>query len=196
MLATIPAPLWQEVETAYASPGRAYHTVTHVREVLARAAEVDAPGAPGWRHPDEVLCAVLFHDAVYLPGAKDNEARSAELARAAAKRYFARADGAYVAKLVLLTARHGMLGVADVSEEEALFLDCDMAILAASATEFDAYDRGVATEYAHVPREVYALGRRAFLGALLAKERIFLSEFFHRRLDAAARTNLRRVLAT
>jgi predicted metal-dependent HD superfamily phosphohydrolase len=70
-----------------------------------------------------------------------------------------------------------------------------MAILAAPAAEFDAYDRGVAAEYAHVPRELYVPGRRAFLGALVARERIFLSEFFHRRLDAAARANLRRVLA-
>jgi predicted metal-dependent HD superfamily phosphohydrolase len=140
--------------------------------------------------------AALFHDAVYVPAAKDNEARSAELARDAARRYFPRADRERIAKLVLLTARHGLLGPTDVDAEAALFLDCDMAILGASAGEFDAYDRGVAAEYAHVPRELYALGRRAFLGALLVKERIFLSDFWHARLDDRARANLRRVLAS
>jgi predicted metal-dependent HD superfamily phosphohydrolase len=187
--------LWHEVEAAYASPGRAYHTIAHVEEVLARLADVAAPGAPGWTQRDEVLVAALFHDAVYVPGARDNEARSAELAEDAAARHFPRADRERVAQLVRLTARHGQLTSADIDAEAALFLDCDMAILAASAQAFDAYDRGVAAEYAHVPRELYAAGRRAFLSALLASERIFLSDFWHVRLDAAARANLRRVLA-
>ena len=194
MIDAIPAGLWKEVETAYASPGRAYHTIAHVRDVLQRCADVAAPGGPGWRHPDEVLLAALFHDAVYEPGARDNEARSAELAIDAAARWYPHADRAGVARLVLLTARHGQLVPADVSDEEALFLDCDMAILGAPALEFDAYDRGVAEEHAHVPRELYLAGRRAFLAALLDKERIFLSEFFHKRLDFAARVNLRRAL--
>jgi predicted metal-dependent HD superfamily phosphohydrolase len=195
MLANLPANLWQEVEAAYASPGRAYHTVAHVQEVLARLADVAAPGAPGWTRPDEVLVAALYHDAIYEPGARDNETRSAALARDAASRYFPRADRDRVAELVLLTARHGQLGRGDVDEEAALFLDCDMAILGASPQDFDAYDRGVAAEYAHVPRELYAAGRRAFLSALVAKERIFLSELWHARLGAAARANLRRALA-
>src|SRR5262245_25290518 len=92
MIDAIPAPLWREVDAAYATPGRAYHTIAHVREVLRRCEDVAALGGPGWQHPDEVLLAALFHDAVYVPGAKDNEARSAELARDAAARYFPRAD--------------------------------------------------------------------------------------------------------
>ena len=195
MLDPIPAPLWKEVEAAYATPGRAYHTIAHVREVLRRCEDVAAPGGPGWQHPDEVLLAALFHDAIYVPGAKDNEARSAELACAAAARYFPRADRELIARLVLLTARHGHLEPADVVAEEAHFLDCDMAILAASQEDFDAYDRGVAAEYASVPRELYVAGRRAFLAALLAKPRIYLSDVFHARLDATARSNLARALA-
>ncbi len=195
MVDVIPAALWKEVEAAYASPGRAYHTVAHVREVLHRCEEVAAAGAPGWQHPDEVLLAALFHDAVYAPGARDNEARSAELARAAAARFFPRADRERVAGLVLLTANHGALDPDDVTDEEALFLDCDMAILAADQAAFDAYDRGIAAEYAHVPPELYQVGRRSFLSSLLDKERIFLSDFFHARLDGAARANLRRALA-
>jgi predicted metal-dependent HD superfamily phosphohydrolase len=195
MVGAIPAALWAEVEAAYATPGRAYHTIGHVREVLRHCEDVAAPGGPGWKHPDEVLLAALYHDAVYVPGAKDNEAKSAELAVDAAARFYPSIDRACVARLVLLTAKHGALAPADVDAEEALFLDCDMAILAADAATFDAYDRGVAAEYAHVPRELYLAGRRAFLGALVEKPRIFLSDFFHVRLDEAARANLRRALA-
>jgi len=46
-----------------------------------------------------------------------------------------------------------------------------------------------------VPDDLYRAGRRAFLESMLARPRIFASDFFHARLDAAARDNLQRVLA-
>ena len=60
---------------------------------------------------------------------------------------------------------------------------------------FDAYDRGIAAEYrGHVPGWLFKLNRRRFLKALLAKPRIYLSDFFHQRYDAPARANLRRAM--
>jgi predicted metal-dependent HD superfamily phosphohydrolase len=60
---------------------------------------------------------------------------------------------------------------------------------------FDAYDRGIAAEYrGKLPAWLFRLNRRRFLKALLARERIFLSDFFHARLDARARSNLRRAV--
>ncbi|MBS1152427.1 MAG: hypothetical protein H6Q89_4125, partial [Myxococcaceae bacterium] len=99
-----------------------------------------------------------------------------------------------ISQLILLTARHGALTPADVDPEAALFLDCDMAILGAAPEVFDRYDAAIREEYAQVPAILYSLGRRRFLTRLLAAPRIFLSDFFHARLDAAARANLRRAL--
>jgi len=45
-----------------------------------------------------------------------------------------------------------------------------------------------------VPGFLYRAGRRRFLQGLLRAPRIFLSDFFDQRLDAAARANLRRQL--
>ncbi|MBE8228829.1 hypothetical protein IQA72_17620, partial [Leptospira borgpetersenii serovar Ballum] len=103
---------------------------------------------PGWRQPAEVYLAVLYHDAIYEAGRKDNEARSAALALQAIAQApeLAGVDTARVEQLILLTARHGALGRDDVDAEAALFLDCDMAILAAPEPVFAAYDRGVAEE--------------------------------------------------
>ncbi len=58
-----------------------------------------------------------------------------------------------------------------------------------------AYDAAIAREYAHLPREAYAAGRRAFLGTLAAAPRIYLSDYFHARLDTQARANLAAALA-
>lgn len=182
------------LEAAYATPPRAYHNFQHVLEVL-RHYDTVAEG-PGWRQPREVQLAVLYHDAIYEAGRGDNEARSAQLAQEQIARWSPAAgvDAARVVQLIELTARHGGLAPDDVDGEAALFLDCDMAILAASPQAFDAYDRGIAQEYrAVVPGWIFRRKRRQFLKGLLARERIYLSDFFHARLDAAARANLRRV---
>lgn len=186
----LPATLWPQLLAAYAEPPRAYHDVRHLLDVLERFAEVQRE--VGWRHPREVYLALLFHDAVYVPGTHDNEEESALLAVRALTG--TDVDVARVAHLVRLTARHGTLSREDVDAEEALFLDCDVAVLGGAPEAYDAYEQGVAREYAAVPPELYAAGRRRFLEGLLARERIFLSEHFHARREAAARENLRRTL--
>lgn len=191
----LPAPQWQALRGAYASPPRAYHHFGHVRDVLAHYRSV-ADG-PGWHRPNEVWCATLYHDAVYVPGRKDNEAASARLAGT----HFAHwppavdLDVARVTTLILATARHGGWRRGDFAddadgEDVRRFLDCDMAILGAPEAVFAAYDRAIAEEYRTVPRWLYRRKRRAFFRALLATERIFLSDFFHDRLEAKARRNL------
>ena len=194
---TLPPQLWAELETAYATPPRAYHNFDHVREVLRHYGEV-ATG-PGWKQPLEVALAVLYHDAIYQAGRRDNEARSAELAAAHIARYLPEAgiDVRRVVELIDLTARHGQIVADEVDEEAALFLDGDMAILGAAPEAFDAYDRGIASEYrGHVPGPLFRLNRRRFLKGLLKRERIYLSAYYHQRYDAAARNNLRRAITT
>ncbi len=194
----IPGPLLRELEAAYATPPRAYHDFAHVGEVL-RHYEAVAAG-PGWAQPEEVRLAILFHDAIYEAGRSDNEARSADLALERIAHYWpdAAVDRARVAGLIVLTARHGTHTPQDFpddarGDDTRHFLDCDMAILGAEPAVFDAYDRGIAAEYrGKVPGWLFAIRRRAFLKSLLGRERIYLSEFFHERLDAAARANLRR----
>jgi predicted metal-dependent HD superfamily phosphohydrolase len=199
VIALPPAQL-QALEAAYATPPRAYHGFDHVREVLRHFDAVAA--GPGWVQPDEVRLAVLYHDAIYDAGRRDNEARSAAFALAEIARWLPDAplDRARVAELIELTARHGQLsahefGKTAVAIDTCHFLDCDMAILGAAPEAFDAYDRAIAAEYrGHVPDWLFRINRRRFLKALLARPRIYLSDFFHARLDAQARANLRRVV--
>ena len=198
----LPAQQLAEIEAAYATPPRAYHDFGHVREVLRHYEEVAA--GPGWVQPDEVRLAVLYHDAIYEPGHRDNERRSAELAVAGIARWLPDAgiEAARVAELIELTARHGSFAPHDfgktaVADDTRHFLDCDMAILGAEPAAFDAYDRAIAAEYrGHVPDWLFRINRRRFLKALLAKPRIFLSGFFHERYDGQARANLRRAITT
>jgi predicted metal-dependent HD superfamily phosphohydrolase len=185
---------------AHATPPRAYHHFGHVQAMLAHYEAVAA--GPGWARPREVWLAVLYHDAVYRAGRRDNEARSAALAAADIARWLPDADldARFVVELIELTARHGALAPGDLGpgaegDDRRHFLDCDMAILGADAATFDAYDRAIAEEYRSVvPAWLFRIRRRRFLRGLLHSERIYLSTFFHERLDAPARANLRRVL--
>lgn len=198
----LPESVWTQLGLHYASPGRSYHTLEHVVEVARHAHALQLHGVQ-WQHPREVFCAVLYHDAVYEVGRRDNEARSAALAlrelEAARSALEATGQGtldlALVERLILLTARHGQLDPETLDAQSALFVDCDMAILGSDPDAFERYEAQIAAEY--VPRvgeEAYRAGRRFFLQGLLDRARIFLSEDFHARLDARARSNLRRAL--
>lgn len=186
----IPEGLMRSVISAYATPPRAYHSFAHVQEVLRHLATV-----PTWTNPNEVYLAALFHDAIYVAGRKDNEAKSAELARSAVETFLPKAslDVARIVTLIELTARHGAVTPPDA--DAAHFLDADMAILGSDPATFDAYDAAIADEFRPVTNALlYRFGRRRFLSRLLDAPRIFHSEHFHSRLDAAARANLRRAL--
>jgi predicted metal-dependent HD superfamily phosphohydrolase len=186
MFDALPPEVAAELARRYAEPHRAYHTAAHIAEVLGWSDWV--AGSVGWAAPRDVYVAIAFHDAIYDPLAKDNEVRSAALA-------VELVDASMRAQeLIVLTARHGGLAPGDVDLEAAHFLDCDTAILGAAPEAFDAYDRAIAVEYRAVPPDAFRAGRRAFLAKLAAQPRIFLSELFHARFDAAARSNVARAL--
>lgn len=190
----LPTSLSVDILARYGETHRAYHDAAHIAEVLDWF-DIVAEGPTGWRQPAEVYVAILFHDIVYVPGAKDNERRSAALARTHAAALGVDADR--VAHLIELTARHGQLAPEDVAgdPDAAMFLDADMAILGAAPGAFDAYDANIRFEFSDVPLDAYRAGRAAFLAGVLGKPRIYLSTAFHSLLDTHARTNLSRALA-
>ncbi|MEO8702462.1 MAG: hypothetical protein ABI867_20630 [Kofleriaceae bacterium] len=183
----VDASVASELAAHYSEPHRAYHDLTHIAELL-RWFDAVADDI-GWRDARAVYDAILFHDAIYDPLAKhgSNEAASAELAT----RHGA---STHTRELILLTARHGSIIRDEVDTDAALFLDSDTAILGAAPAAFDAYDAAIAVEYQHVPADAYRAGRRGFLANMLARPRIFLTGYFHDRLDGPARANLARAV--
>ena len=92
---------------SHAGPGRHYHTLQHLSECLTLFAEV----APLAHHPGEVAIALWFHDAIYVPRAPDNEARSAAWAAQALRDAgAAEAAIARIEALIMATAGHDAHG--------------------------------------------------------------------------------------
>jgi predicted metal-dependent HD superfamily phosphohydrolase len=183
-------PLLGAVQSAYASAGRHYHTWSHIEACLREAA--------GLRFDDRfaVYTALLFHDAVYVAGAKDNEARSAAMAAAQLREHTAAtaAQIARIEQLILLTASHGALA-GEAPGDDKLLVDIDLSILAASRERYDLYAAQVRDEWVPgvVTASQYAGGRAAFLRGMLQAPRVFHSTGFAPR-EAAARANIEREL--
>lgn len=172
-------------------PQRAYHRMGHVRHVLdvvdlLRAEEpVDDPVA--------VRLAAWFHDAVYEPGADDNEARSADLAAEVLEGWAI--DGsrvAHVGELIRATATHP---AEDVEADTAVLVDADLAILAADPDTYEVYRRAVRVEFGHLDDAAWRRGRAAFLTTMIARPSIYATEGMRRRGERRARENLGEELA-
>jgi predicted metal-dependent HD superfamily phosphohydrolase len=73
--------------------------------------------------------------------------------------------------------------------------DIDLSILGQPAEVFDAYDRAIRLEYAHVGDEAFAAGRAKVLRQFLERPAIYSTESFRGWYEAAARENLARAIA-
>jgi predicted metal-dependent HD superfamily phosphohydrolase len=191
LMSAIPAQVIEDLKRRYAEPHRAYHTWTHIEELLAQFdTHVDTLG-----NAFAFRLAILFHDAIYDPRASDNEARSAELMESAMKET-ARPDDILCGRdLIMATHRHTTSAVHSRFVADAgLFLDMDLSILGADERRFDAYDAAIRAEYSFVPVETYRQRRAMVLKSFLGRPRIYLTDAYHRQLDRSARANLRRAL--
>ena len=170
---------------AYADPGRGYHDILHLTEVLDRLDDIARAGVAF----DATVAglAAWFHDAVY-DGERDAEERSAVWAEEAL------ADTPYaaeVARLVRLTETHDP--AAEDTAGQAL-CDADLAILASSPERYDAYVAGVRRDYAHLGDADFATGRTAVLNDLAGRDRLFHTTYGRETWEPAARANLAREL--
>ncbi len=178
----------------YCEPHRTYHTLSHVRHVLATVDMLLAQGEPA-DDPTAIRLAAWFHDAVYDPRAGDNEEVSARLAASELTDLgVAPARVHAVVDLVLATENH----VAATPDQRVL-VDADLAILAADPATYGIYTRAVRVEYAWLPEADWRAGRLTFLQRMLERERIYVTPAMRLRGEPAARDNLqserRRLLA-
>jgi predicted metal-dependent HD superfamily phosphohydrolase len=189
----IPDEVLADLKARYAEPQRAYHTWDHIAAMLTQFEQ----RASMVREAFAFKLAVLFHDAIYDPTRDDNEARSAQLLEAVMKPHCLIADIHWAQELVMLTMRHTRPPHlrSRFMEDGALFMDMDLSILGADERSFDAYDAAIRKEYSFVPEADYRRRRAELLEQFLQRERIYFTDDYHKRLEAAARANLARAIA-
>ncbi len=172
----------------YAEPHRAYHGQRHIDILLGLFADIRAM----LHCPEAVELAIWYHDAVYEPLSKDNETASAALLRAELGGLVDPAVLERAHAMVLATRTHALpQGLCGAEASDcAYFLDMDLAILGAEPAIFAWYDAAIRREYRAVPDAEWRRRRPLVLRGFLGRERLYLTDHFHAKLNSPARRNL------
>ena len=178
--------VFEVARAAYDSPGRHYHSWTHVEDCVAKLR------AMACESPRNVFLALLFHDAVYVPGRGDNEELSAEMATATLAWFstIPEDDRALIHRMILATRHHR--AAATEPHDLRVMLDIDMSILGADEARYRRYADEVRREYvpAVTDEKRFRIGRLAFLRKLAASKAIFSTAEGAQLWDAPARGNI------
>ncbi|MCA8913809.1 MAG: hypothetical protein KDB90_00255 [Planctomycetes bacterium] len=176
-----PTALLIELTHRYSEPHRRYHDLRHIADMLCKGGELALS--------DEQVMAIWFHDAVYVPGSKTNEADSAVLAveRLTAAGW-SPARVKVVEQIVLDTCGH----VPSI-EASAKVLDLDLSTLGGSWESYERNGRNIREEFANISEDDWNAGRGAWLEGMISRERLFWTPWGEP-LEAEARANLKRDL--
>jgi predicted metal-dependent HD superfamily phosphohydrolase len=172
--------VYAELVRHYADPARHYHALHHLRRCLrdldwAREAIEEA---------DAVELALWCHDVIYTPGAGDNERRSAEWFRLQAQARIPALER--IAGMILATTHRTR-----PNDPGACFTaDIDLAGLGRERAHFRRNQAQLRAERPDLDDVAYDARERAFLAALLARERIFYTDLFYDKYESRARLNL------
>lgn len=172
-----------KVKEQYEEAGRHYHSWDHALDVIAAVTALPLPhGETRQAH----LLAALFHDVVYVPGAKDNEARSADLLDEMC-------PGSVLGReLIMATETHAVATRENTDPRFWDFMDCDILAIALPCWPLAiANDWNVGAELVPIyGLEASAAGRVQFLTNWLAKPSVFLGDFYGSTHEWQARKNL------
>ncbi|MDO8600686.1 MAG: N-methyl-D-aspartate receptor NMDAR2C subunit [bacterium] len=175
---------YEDLVRRYAEPHRRYHVMAHIEHCLDEFEAV--------RHlainPEIAEMALWYHDAVYRTelGVKDNEEKSARLARAVLHDASLPFIGEYVARLILATKHKGV----PEGPDARLVVDIDLSSLGLSQDEFYRNWDLIREEYDWVPDEIFLAKRLEILGAFLKRSAIYYTQFFHNKYEAQAQRNI------
>jgi len=174
---------------SWSEPHRRYHSVDHLRDILAHVEELAADADDA----DAVRLAAWYHDSVYA-GLPDDEERSARRAEEDLSRLgLAPQLVDEVARLVRMTITHDP----DPGDHNGEVLsDADLASLAVSRERYVRNTAAIRAEYAHVSDEVFRKGRLQVLVGLLDGPGVIRTRQARQQWEAPAQDNLRAELAT
>jgi predicted metal-dependent HD superfamily phosphohydrolase len=181
--------LWTEIVYRYAEQHRHYHNLTHIAFLLDLCDKyidrISNPAVTGF--------AILYHDIVYDTYRPDNEEQSAELAEAHLRQLNVNPSLIQNIKtFILATKDHKIPDGYPLANDLGLFLDFDIAILAAEQETYQLYSEKIRQEYMKYPDNIYKEGRKQALKKVLLTGRIFNTNDFVESMEAVARQNISR----
>jgi len=175
--------LWKEIVVNYTDPKRHYHTLTHLRNLMA-ILETHKDQLMDW---EIIQFAIFYHDIVYDVTQQGNEEQSAVWAECVMQSLNVEAARIERCKRhILATKSHNKSDDLDTN----LFTDADLSILGSEPEIYSQYSSSIRQEYSIFPDNVYNEGRAKVLRKFLEMPAIFKTEPFQKQCENTARINL------
>lgn len=144
---TVSDTLWEEIETRYSEPHRAYHNLNHLYQMLGEFEKVKAQ----LEDSEMVLFALYYHDLVYDPKSKTNEEERLLDLEIRKERINLCLDH------ILATKSHRL---GDNSNTDTkYFLVMNLSILGSEESQYLEYTKNIRKEYSNYSDEDYRKGR-------------------------------------
>lgn len=179
---------WQEIEKSYSQKNRKYHNLTHLENMILELENVKEEISDY----DVMLFSVYYHDIIYKATAKDNEEKSAEIAKTRLDKL--NISNERITKIynqILATKSHKRSDDSDTN----FLLDADLAILGKDWKVYDNYIQQIRKEYSIYPDFLYNPGRKKVLTHFLEFDEIFKTDHFKEKYEKMARENIQREIS-
>ena len=179
--------LWQEISERHSEPHRHYHNLNHLADLYAQLEMIQAL-IQDW---PTLLYSLFYHDIVYEVERNDNEEKSALLAVERMTNIGIPQDMITLCQdQIIATKTHLVSARSDTN----YFTDADLSILGRDWQTYDSYRHNIRKEYEIYPEPMYQQGRRMVVQHFLSMDRIYKTDQFYNRFEAAARDNLNKEL--
>ena len=159
----------------YQESHRAYHNLSHIYNLLKLSEQLNISNRMAFE------MAIWYHDIIYQPQFKDNEAQSAELFLQHYDQYFSKLNFIneenkhWIEQTILSTFGHQpRIDNFDVK----LFLDADLSVLATDVETYQTYTKAIRTEYNIYPDNLYNQGREQAMKHFLDRPKIYFTDAF------------------
>lgn len=179
---------WQEIEKSYSQKNRKYHNLTHLENMILELESVKEEISDF----DALLFSVFYHDIIYKATSKDNEEKSAELAKKRLEKInFSSEKILKTYNQILATKSHKKSEDSDTN----FLLDADLAILGRDWKVYENYIQQIRKEYSIYPDFLYNPGRKKVLTHFLEFDEIFKTDYFKEKYEKIARENIKREIS-
>ena len=140
---------------------------------------------------DTVRFSIWFHDLVYKSTNKDNEYKSAVLAKKMLESFSCTSEEIQkVYDFIMSTKNHQILDSSN--SDNAYLLDFDLSILGKPWKEYQNYTQQIRKEYKIYPNFLYNRGRKKVLRSFLNRDSLYFTEKYRTLYEAQARENVKR----
>lgn len=174
---------WKEIEKSYSQKSRYYHNLFHLENMITELMLVNDE----INDIDSILFSVFYHDVVYKSTSKNNEEKSADIAKIRLQKINLSED--HIEKIynqILATKSHKESDKIDTN----FLLDSDLSILGKNWIEYERYIKQIRKEYSIYPDFLYNPGRKKVLEHFLTYDKIYKTDFFRDLYEKQARENI------